>query len=395
MVFDAQLTQMSSDSRRIGSPWLLRGLVARLGYAVLLGAVVSLCVPQAMAATPSPTSSQTQGAHQASKPATKKANQSKAKPKKASAQRKAKPNKAVAQNKSRPSHRATRVARDPNNRMAPSAKLGLQSALTEAALSSSAVLVLDQISGEVLFEKNPDAVMPIASITKLMTALVVAEADLPMEEMLTINRDDADLEKGVTSRLSVGTRLSRGEFMHLALMSSENRAAHLLGRTYPGGMDAFVKAMNVKALQLGMNESRFVEPTGLNAGNVSTPRDLARLVEEAHSVPLIRDYSTARNLLVKVGHRNQHFINTNALARGDSWELGLSKTGFIREAGRCLVMQAEVETRPVIMIMLDAQGKQQRLRDAERIRRWLVQQASSKPKSAQPQAALPSGSRPS
>lgn len=296
--------------------------------------------------------------------------------------------------KSRPaSPRLARVTRDPNNRMRASTRLGLQSAFSEAALSSSAVLVLDQISGEVLVEKSPDAVMPIASITKLMTALVVAEANLPMDEILTVSQEDADLEKGVSSRLTVGASLSRAEFMHLALMSSENRAAHLLGRTYPGGLEALVTAMNVKAKQLGMSASRFVEPTGLNAANVSSPRDLARLVEEAHSVPAIRDYSTARHLQVRVGHRTQQFINTNALARGNSWELGLSKTGFIREAGRCLVMQAEVENRPVIMVMLDAQGKQQRLQDAERIRRWIIQQASSRPKAVPPQAVLPSSAR--
>ena len=259
--------------------------------------------------------------------------------------------------------------------MSAGSKLGLQSAMTEASLKSSSVLVVDQISGEVLFEKNPDSVLPIASITKLMTALVVAEADLPMSEMLRITQEDADLEKGVGSRLSVGTRLTRGELMHLALMSSENRAAHALGRTYPGGMEAFVVAMNIKARQLGMSATQFTEPTGLNAGNVSSPRDLVRLVEEAYLVPIIREYSTAQNLMVQVGSRSQQFRNSNALVRTESWELGLSKTGFIREAGRCLVMQAEVERRPVILVMLDAPGTQHRLRDAEMIRRWLIQQA--------------------
>jgi serine-type D-Ala-D-Ala endopeptidase (penicillin-binding protein 7) len=182
--------------------------------------------------------------------------------------------------KKQASAKVARKPRDPNDRMSAGSKLGLQSAMTEASLKSSAVLVIDQISGEVLFEKNPDSVLPIASITKLMTALVVAEADLPMTEMLAITKEDADLEKGVGSRLRVGTRLNRGELMHLALMSSENRAAHALGRTYPGGMEAFVDAMNIKAQQLGMASSRFTEPTGLNAGNISTPRDLVRLVEE-------------------------------------------------------------------------------------------------------------------
>lgn len=279
-----------------------------------------------------------------------------------------------------------RIQKDPSNRMGASTRLGLQSVLTEAALSSSAVLVVDQISNEVLFEKNSDAVLPIASITKLMTAVVVSEAGQPMDELLTVSQEDADLEKNARSRLVVGTQLTRGQFLHLALMSSENRAAHLLGRHYPGGLGAFVKAMNAKAIQLGMTASRFVEPTGLNSANVSSPRDLARLVEEAHSMPQIREYSTARNMLVSVRGRQQHFINTNALARGSEWELGLSKTGFIREAGRCLVMQASIEDRPVIMVMLDASGKQQRLQDAERIRRWLIQQADRKTPITGPQA---------
>jgi D-alanyl-D-alanine endopeptidase (penicillin-binding protein 7) len=288
--------------------------------------------------------------------------------------------------------RQSLVKRDPTNRMSAGTRLGLRSALTDVALNSSAVLVVDQISGEVLLEKNPNSVLPIASITKLMTALVVAEAELPMDEKIAITQDDADLEKYSKSRLKVGTQLTRAQVMHLALMSSENRAAHALGRTYPGGMSAFVEAMNIKALQLGMKDSKFVEPTGLNAGNVSSPRDLVRLVEEAHQVSEIREFSTAKNLVVKVGGRSQQYMNSNALARGDRWELGLSKTGFIKEAGRCLVMQAEVEDRPVIMVMLDAQGKNQRLRDAERIRRWLIQQAENpKPNRgdrAAPQARL-------
>lgn len=284
--------------------------------------------------------------------------------------------------------RQSLVKRDPTNRMSAGTRLGLRSALTDVALNSSAVLVVDQISGEVLLEKNPNSVLPIASITKLMTALVVAEAELPMDEKIAITQDDADLEKYSKSRLKVGTQLTRAQVMHLALMSSENRAAHALGRTYPGGMAAFVEAMNIKALQLGMKDSKFVEPTGLNAGNVSSPRDLVRLVEEAHQVSEIREFSTAKNLVVKVGGRSQQYMNSNALARGDRWELGLSKTGFIKEAGRCLVMQAEVEDRPVIMVMLDAQGKNQRLRDAERIRRWLIQQAEN-PKPSRGDRAAP------
>lgn len=268
-----------------------------------------------------------------------------------------------------------KVVRDPANVMSAGTRLGLRSALSDVALNSSAVMVIDQISGEVLIEKNPDAVLPIASITKLMTALVVLDAGLPLEELITITKEDADLEKNPVSRLPVGARFTRGELMHLSLMSSENRAAHALGRTYPGGMRAFVAAMNIKALKIGMTQARFTEPTGLNNGNVASPRDLVRLVEESYLVPEIREYSTSRDLMVRVRGRPVQFMNSNALARGEDWDLGVSKTGFIRDAGRCLVMQADFESRPVIMVMLDAQGKQHRERDAQRIREFILQQA--------------------
>jgi D-alanyl-D-alanine endopeptidase (penicillin-binding protein 7) len=267
------------------------------------------------------------------------------------------------------------VVRDPGNVMSAGTRLGLRSALSDVALNSSAVIVIDQISGEVLIEKNPDAVLPIASITKLMTALVVLDAGLPLEELITITKEDADLEKNPVSRLPVGAHFTRGELMHLSLMSSENRAAHALGRTYPGGMRAFVAAMNIKALKIGMTQARFTEPTGLNNGNVASPRDLVRLVEESYLVPEIREYSTSRDLMVRVRGRPVQFMNSNALARGEGWDLGVSKTGFIRDAGRCLVMQADFESRPVIMVMLDAQGKQHRERDAQRIREFILQQA--------------------
>jgi D-alanyl-D-alanine endopeptidase (penicillin-binding protein 7) len=179
-----------------------------------------------------------------------------------------------------------------------------------------------------------------------MTALVVLDAQLPLDEKVIITRSDARLEKNPPSRLPVGARLTRGELLHLALMSSENRAAQALGRSYPGGLSGFVRAMNVKAVKLGMASSRFTEPTGLNAGNVSSPRDLIRLVEEAYLHPEIRRYSTAKQLSIKVRGRTLQFRNSNALVRADRWDLGLSKTGFIRDAGRCLVMQAEVESRP-------------------------------------------------
>ena len=273
--------------------------------------------------------------------------------------------------------RVARVVRDPENVMSAGTRMGLRSALSDVALNSSAVIVIDQISGEALVEKNPDAVLPIASITKLMTALVVLDAGLPLDELLAITKEDAELEKNPKSRLPVGALFTRGELMHLALMSSENRAAHALGRNYPGGMQAFVEAMNVKALKIGMTRAHFTEPTGLNNGNVASPRDLVRLVEESYLIPEIREYSTARDLVVRVRGRPVQFMNSNTLARGEEWDLGVSKTGFIRDAGRCLVMQAEFEARPVIMVMLDAQGKRQRERDAQRIRDFILQQAGS------------------
>lgn len=250
-------------------------------------------------------------------------------------------------------------------------RLGLRSEFTEIALNSSAVIVVDQVSGEVLLEKNPDVALPIASITKVMTAMVMLEAELPLQEVITITKQDASLQKHNTSRLHVGARFTRDQLLHLALMSSDNRAAHALGRNYPGGLDAFVAAMNEKAQALGMTQSRFVEPTGLSSENQSTPRDLSRLVNAAHDFPLIREYSTSASAVVRVGKQVQEFRNTNALARTGEWDLGLSKTGFIRDAGRCLVMQATIDDQDVIIVMLDAEASTKRLRDAERIRQWI------------------------
>lgn len=250
-------------------------------------------------------------------------------------------------------------------------RLGLRSELTEIALNSSAVIVVDQATGDVLLEKNPDVALPIASITKVMTAIVTLDADLPLQEVITITKQDASLQKYNGSRLHVGARFTRDQLLHLALMSSDNRAAHALGRTYPGGMPAFVKAMNEKAQELEMSHSKFVEPTGLSSENQSTPRDLSRLVNAAHDYPLIRTYSTSARAIVRVGKQVQEFRNTNALARTGEWDLGLSKTGFIRDAGRCLVMQATIDDQDVIIVMLDAEASAKRLRDAESIRQWI------------------------
>jgi serine-type D-Ala-D-Ala endopeptidase (penicillin-binding protein 7) len=248
---------------------------------------------------------------------------------------------------------------------------GLHGQADPLELKSSVALVIDQDTQEVLLSKNPHAVLPIASITKLMTALVVAEARLPMDEALEITQDDVDTEKHSRSRLRVGTQLSRGEMMHLALMASENRAAHALGRQYPGGMPAFVRAMNRKASALTMNETRFVEPTGLSSDNQSSARDLAILVSAAHAEPVIRELSVSTDAAVPVGQRLVQFRNTNLLVRNPQWEIGLQKTGYISEAGRCLVMQAKLEGRRLIMVLLDSAGKYSRIGDAERIRHWL------------------------
>lgn len=253
-------------------------------------------------------------------------------------------------------------------------------------LKSSAALVVDQDTNEVLFAKNSEAVLPIASLTKLMTASVVVEARQNLEDLVTITMDDVDTEKNSSSRLSVGSTLTRGELLHLALMSSENRAAHALGRTYPGGMAAFVSAMNVKAKALGMTDSRFVDPTGLNSRNQSSPRDLAVLVKAAYQQPLIRDLSTSHEYTARVGARQVQFHNTNSLVRSPSWDIGLQKTGYIVEAGRCLVMQARMAGRKLILVFLDSAGKYSRQADAERIRRWIETNAKRNAISSAPQA---------
>jgi D-alanyl-D-alanine endopeptidase (penicillin-binding protein 7) len=251
---------------------------------------------------------------------------------------------------------------------------GLHAADDPLDLKSSVALVVDQDTRQVLFSKNPEAVLPIASITKLMTALVVTEAELPLGEVLTITQDDVDTEKGSRSRLTVGTQLTRGEMLNLALMSSENRAAHALGRSYPGGLEAFVAAMNAKAQQLGMGGTRYVEPTGLSSKNQSSATDLARLVDAAYGHSIIRELSTMPEAQLEVGRRSMQFRNTNGLVHNPEWEIGLQKTGYISEAGRCVVMQAQLAGRKLIMVLLDSAGRYSRIGDAERIRKWLLDQ---------------------
>ncbi len=248
---------------------------------------------------------------------------------------------------------------------------GLHSAQDALDLKSSVALVIDQDTREVLFSKNEQAVLPIASLTKLMTGMVISAARLPMDEVVGITEDDVDTEKGSRSRLKVGTELTRGELMHLALMSSENRAAHALGRTYPGGLPAFVKAMNAKAKLLNMGDTVYVEPTGLSSRNQSSARDLAALVNAAHADPMLRELSTSTGYEVAIGSRTLHYNNTNRLVKNPDWDIGLQKTGYISEAGQCLVMQTKIAGRKLIMVFLDSAGKLSRLGDAERVRRWV------------------------
>lgn len=254
---------------------------------------------------------------------------------------------------------------------------GLHATADALALKSSVALVLDQDTDEILFSKNAGAVLPIASLTKLMTALVVTEANLPLTEMLSVSAADIDTEKGSHSRLAIGTQLTREEMLHLALMASENRAANALGRHYPGGLDAFVDAMNAKARELGMLDTHYVEPTGLSSQNQSSARDLATLVKAAYGHQIIRDLSTSPEYQVAIGRHQLQFRNTNGLVRNPMWEIGLQKTGYISEAGRCLVMQAQLAGRKVIMVFLDSAGKNSRIGDAERVRRWINQTVPS------------------
>lgn len=238
-----------------------------------------------------------------------------------------------------------------------------------ASLKSEVAFVVDLNSNEVLFSKNSDTIRPIASISKLMTALVIAKAHLPMNEQIQIIDADVDRFKYSSSRLSVGTTLTRRELLHLALMSSENRAAHALGRTYPGGMEAFVREMNAQARALGMTRSRFVEPTGLSPMNVSSPRDLVRLIQATSEQPLIRQLSTSDEYEVVTSNgKTQKYKNTNRLVRNSNWAIQISKTGYIKESGDCLVMKTQMDGRPVAVVLLNSQGRLTRFADAVRVR---------------------------
>ncbi len=245
-------------------------------------------------------------------------------------------------------------------------------------VQSSGVLVMDPTTGQTLYSKNADHAAPIASITKIMTAMVVLDAKLPMDEVLEINSQDIDLIKNTRSRLPVGSHFRRDDLMRLALMASDNRAASALGRNYPGGLPAFVEAMNQKAASLGLAQTHYVDSNGLSPGNVSSAQDLGKLVAEASRYDIIREYTTtgAVNVTLPDSRRKLTFVNTNALVRAGNWQIGLQKTGFINEAGKCLVMQAMIANQPVIIVLLDSWGRLTRIGDAQRIRHWLERNPS-------------------
>jgi D-alanyl-D-alanine endopeptidase (penicillin-binding protein 7) len=249
-------------------------------------------------------------------------------------------------------------------------------ALRDPKLKSSSVLIIDQSDSTVLYSRHPDVALPIASITKLMTALVVLDAKQPLDEMIRVTDADRNFLKGDVSRLAVGTTLSRGDLMHLALMSSENRAAHALGNNYPGGTPALVAAMNAKAAELGMTSAHFVDPTGLSSENVASPEDLSKLVIAASHNPSIREYSTDSHYAVQVRRHMVEFRNTDNLVANPAWNIVVQKTGYIAEAGKCLVMSAVIEGRSVVIVLLDSLGRYTRVADAKRIKSWMEASAN-------------------
>jgi penicillin-binding protein 7 len=255
-------------------------------------------------------------------------------------------------------------------------KIEAQAMMAGPLLTSQAALIFNNKTGEILYQKNADRVMPIASISKLMSAMVVLDARLDMNEPITITADEIDRLKGTGSRLAIGTTLTRGELLHLSLMSSENRATHALGRTYPGGMSAFVAAMNAKAQSLGMYSSRFYEPTGLNFQNVSTANDLNRMVAAASKYPLINKNSTSNYGSVWTANGRQNYKNSNALVREGSWNIELQKTGYIREAGRSMVVKANVQNQPITIVLLNSPTSTTRVNDARKIESWMLQRRS-------------------
>lgn len=244
---------------------------------------------------------------------------------------------------------------------------------SDPGIKSHAALVVNAQTGQIVYDKNADIVMPIASITKLMTAMVILDARLPADEVITIEKADIDKLKNTSSRLPVGSSYARQELLRLALMSSENRAAAALGRTYPGGTRAFVHAMNNKAKQIGMSSSHFVDSTGLSSGNVATARDLSKLVAASHNYLTIRKFSTTpQHVVTPLKRRGQlQFVNSNSLVRNQNWEIDVSKTGYLSEAGRCLVLHAKIKGQSVVIVLLNSWGKNTRIGDANRVKKWL------------------------
>jgi D-alanyl-D-alanine endopeptidase (penicillin-binding protein 7) len=257
------------------------------------------------------------------------------------------------------------------HRIGPTEIFQVPEAAAALYLQSRAAVVMNAETGEVLYSKNPDRTMPIASITKLMTAMVVLDAHLPMDEPISITAADIDTLRHSSSRLAVGTTLPRGDMLLLALMASENRAAAALARTFPGGTVAAIAAMNRKAHELGMLNARFLDSTGLHSENTASPADLVRLVKAARSYPDIQKSSTMPEYVVYANGRPQRFGNTNALVKNESWHIEVSKTGFINEAGKCLVMQARINSTPVVIVLMDSAGRYTRIGDANRVKHWL------------------------
>jgi len=255
--------------------------------------------------------------------------------------------------------------------------LGLRGQHDDLSLQSSVAMVVNQDTKEVYFEKNSSVSLPIASITKLMTAMVVLDSKLPLDETIVINADDVNIYR--SSRLAGGTVLTREEALLLALMSSENRAAYTLGRNYPGGITAFIDAMNRKAKEIGMTHSYFADPTGLLSENVASAEDLARMLSVAYQYKMIREFSTWPDLTMMIGKRPQKFLNTNRLVRAGDMNIGLQKTGFINAAGKCLVMQARVNNTPLLLVFLDSVGTQSRFADAVRVRDWYERMPMGEP----------------
>ena len=234
-------------------------------------------------------------------------------------------------------------------------------------------IVVNQNTGEVIYEKKADARASIASLTKLMTAMVVLDSGMDLNKKITLTKADIDRVKRTTSRLPIGAKLSRYELLKAALISSDNRAAFALSRSYPSGRKGFINAMNVKAIQLGMQKSQFTDPTGLDKRNISTAKDLLKLVRAAYQYSVIRELTTTPSESIKIGNKRNSigFNNTNPLVRKGVWDIGLSKTGFIREAGRCLVLQTVIDGEPIIIVLLNSYGKLTRFADVKRIRTWM------------------------